>query len=97
MAATRSRAAIMAEDTKIANIGLTSPSPETPMADTREAPTTFVGKFMVLKGAVRELWIIFGAKLLAILAYGIMNSTLVLWLSSDLGYSDTRAGFIVTA
>ena len=68
------------------------------MAESQGAPTTsFLGKFLVLKGAVRELWIIFGAKLLAILAYGIMNSTLVLWLSSDLGYSDTRAGFIVTA
>jgi MFS family permease len=51
---------------------------------------------MVLRGAVRELWIIFGAKLLAILAYGVMNSTLVLWLSSDLGYSDARAGYMVT-
>jgi MFS family permease len=68
------------------------------MTETREAPEpTFVERFLVLKGAVRELWIIFGAKLLAIMAYGIMNSTLVLWLSSDLGYSDTRAGFIVTA
>jgi len=62
----------------------------------RDPETSFVGKFLVLKGAVRELWIIFGAKLLAIMAYGIMNSTLVLWLSSDLGYSDTRAGFLVT-
>lgn len=68
------------------------------MTESKTAPeTSFVGKFLVLRGAVRELWIIFGAKLLAILAYGIMNSTLVLWLSSDLGYSDTRAGFIVTA
>ncbi|MCX5796661.1 MAG: MFS transporter [Elusimicrobia bacterium] len=67
------------------------------MAEPQGAPTSFLGKFLVLKGAVRELWIIFGAKVLAILAYGIMNSTLVLWLSSDLGYSDTNAGFIVTA
>lgn len=60
-------------------------------------PASVFGRFLVLKGAVRELWIIFGAKLLAILAYGIMNSTLVLWLSSDLGYSDIRAGLIVAA
>src|SRR5271157_3937199 len=66
------------------------------MSEPQSAPASFLGKFLVLKGAVRELWIIFGAKVLAILAYGIMNSTLVLWLSSDLGYSDTRAGFIVT-
>lgn len=47
---------------------------------------SFLGRFLVLKGAVRELWIIFGAKLLAILAYGVMNTTLVLWLSA--GYSN---------
>jgi len=66
------------------------------MAQSQGAPISFLGKFLVLKGAVRELWIIFGAKVLAILAYGIMNSTLVLWLSSDLGYSDTLAGNIVS-
>lgn len=55
----------------------------------------FLAKFLVLKGAVRELWVIFGAKLLAILAYGVMNSTLVLWLSSDLGYNDENAGYWV--
>ena len=40
---------------------------------------------------MRELWIVFGAKLLTILAYQVMNLTVVLWLSSDLGYSDARA------
>ena len=38
---------------------------------------SFIGKFMVLKGAVRELWIIFGTKILTILAYSLVNSTLV--------------------
>jgi MFS family permease len=57
--------------------------------------TGFLSRFAVLKGAVRELWIVFGAKLLAILAYGVMNSTIILWLSSDLGYSDERAGYLV--
>jgi MFS family permease len=52
-------------------------------------------RFTVLRGAVRELWIIFGTKLLTILAYGVMNSTLVLWLSSDLGYTDIGAGSMV--
>jgi len=65
------------------------------MPDSQPDTASFIGRFTVLKGAVRELWIIFGAKLLAILAYGVMNSTLVLWLSSDLGYSDTRAGYLV--
>lgn len=49
----------------------------------------------MLFGAVRELWLIFGAKLLTILAYGVMNLTLVLWLSSDLGYGDVRAGSLI--
>ncbi|MEI7529380.1 MAG: MFS transporter [Elusimicrobiota bacterium] len=56
---------------------------------------TFIGKFMVLKGAVRELWIIFGTKIMTILAYSVVNSTLVLWLSSDLGFGDKSAGFVV--
>jgi len=53
---------------------------------------SFIGRFTVLRGAPRELWIVFAAKLLAFLAYGVMNSTLVLWLSSDLGYDDRHAG-----
>ncbi|MBI5211674.1 MAG: MFS transporter [Elusimicrobia bacterium] len=66
------------------------------MADEKTEPASFIGKFLVLRGAARELWIIFGAKLLAILAYGVMNSTLVLWLSSDLGFDDTGAGLAVS-
>jgi MFS family permease len=65
------------------------------MAQTQDASSSFLGKFLVLKGAVRELWIIFGCKILAIVAYGLVNSTLVLWLSSDLGFSDVRAGFVI--
>ena len=67
------------------------------MPEREPSATGFLSKFLVLRGAVRELWIIFGAKVLAILAYGVMNSTLVLWLSSDLGYSDIKAGNIVAA
>ena len=55
----------------------------------------FLGKFTVLRGAVRELWIVFAVKLLTILAYGVMNSTLVLWLSANLGYDDAHAGYLV--
>jgi MFS family permease len=55
----------------------------------------FLGKFLVLRGAARELWVLFIAKFLAILAYGVMNSTLVLWLSSDLKYTDEYAGAII--
>ncbi|MBI5883546.1 MAG: MFS transporter [Elusimicrobia bacterium] len=67
------------------------------MAEENKGSESFIAKFMVLKGAARELWIIFGAKLLAILAYGVMNSTLVLWLSSDLGFDDSVAGAWVGA
>ena len=67
------------------------------MTQAPAAETSFLGKFMVLKGAVRELWIVFGCKILAIVAYGLVNSTLVLWLSSDLGYSDVRAGFVIAS
>ncbi len=55
----------------------------------------FLRQFTVLSGAVRELWIVFGVKLGGILAYSILNSTLVLWLSADLGYKDAEAGYIV--
>ncbi|MFA6093146.1 MAG: MFS transporter [Elusimicrobiota bacterium] len=64
------------------------------MAEQQEE--SFIGKFMVLKGAVRELWIIFGTKVLTILAYGLVGtSTLGLWLSSDVGLSDQSAGIVI--
>lgn len=55
----------------------------------------FAGKFLVLRGAVRELWLVFGAQLLSYFAYTVMNQTLALWLSTDLRYSDVKAGNIV--
>ena len=61
------------------------------MADTPQAPVNFLGKFTVLKGAARELWLVFAVKLLVFAAYAVTNSTLVLWLSSDLGYSDEKS------
>ena len=57
---------------------------------------SFIGKFMVLKGAVRELWLIFGTKILTIIAYALVGtSTLGLWLSSDLHLSDQNAGIVI--
>src|ERR1035438_5510780 len=56
-----------------------------------QALVGFVSRFAVLCGAARELWLAFRSKLLVIAAYALSNSTLVLWLSSDFGYSDTRA------
>ncbi len=55
----------------------------------------FVGRFTVLKGATRELWLVFLIKFLSITAYSVTNKTLVLWLSSDFGYSDNAAGLMV--
>ena len=68
---------------------------QSPQTDSNLPRSTFLSKFTVLSGAVRELWIVFGAKLLTILAYQVMNLTLVLWLSSDLGFDDKHAGYVV--
>lgn len=61
------------------------------------APPGFLAKFTVLRGAVRELWIVFAVKFLGIAAYALTNSTLKLWLSSDFGFSDEQALFLVGA
>src|SRR5260370_5828280 len=55
----------------------------------------FIAKFTVLRGAQRELWLTFLIKLFIISAYSITNKTLILWLSSDLGFSDQAAGALV--
>ncbi|PWU11540.1 MAG: MFS transporter [Verrucomicrobia bacterium] len=57
----------------------------------------FLKKFTVILGAPRELWLVFAIKLVGVAAYGINNSTLKLWLSSDLGYSDRKALGLVAA
>ena len=68
----------------------------TEIAATKEE--SFIGKFMVLKGAVRELWLIFGTKILTITAYALVGtSTLGLWLSSDLHLSDQSAGMVIAS
>jgi MFS family permease len=58
-------------------------------------PKTFLGKFTVLLGAVRELWIVFAVVLTSNLAYRMVNFTMRLWLRSDLGYSDIQSGIVV--
>jgi len=60
------------------------------MADDDPAPG-FLGKFTVLKGAPRELWITFMVKFLGVAAYAVTNLTIKLWLSSDFGFSDQEA------
>ena len=55
----------------------------------------FIGKFTVLRGAQRELWLTFLIKFLIYTAYSVTNKTLILWLSKDLGFSDQGASVIV--
>jgi len=55
----------------------------------------FIGKFTVLRGAQRNLWLTFLIKLLIYTAYSVTNKTMVLWLSKDLGFSDQAAGALV--
>lgn len=59
---------------------------------------SFIGKFLVLKGSIRELWIIFLTKILAILAYGLVGTSILsLWLSSDIKLSDQNAGIVIAS
>ena len=72
----------------------------TPAADRKHAPSvappkSFLSKFTVLSGAVRELWIVFALVILTNIAYRLVNFTLSLWLTSDLGFSDEKTGLAV--
>ncbi len=66
-------------------------------ANDRSALLRFVAKFGVLKDAIPELWIAFAIKFVIVAAYALTNSTIVLWLHSDLGYSDQQALPLVAA
>jgi MFS family permease len=56
----------------------------------------FLRKFLVMRHAPRELWIIYAAYILENLAYKVGAATvLTLWLSSDLGFGDKSAGAVV--
>jgi MFS family permease len=74
------------------------PTKQTITAEDAIPPTGlrgFIGKFTVLGGASRELWLTFLLKFLIYVAYSVTNKTMVLWLSRDLGFSDQAAGAIV--
>ncbi len=62
-----------------------------PSASAVEPARGFLSKFTVLKGGIRELWLVFAVKLIGIAAYQLTNGTIVLWLSSDFGFSDEAA------
>jgi MFS family permease len=56
----------------------------------------FFQKFTALRTAPRELWVVYGAYVLENIAYGVGAASVVsLWLSSDLGFSDKRAGEMI--
>jgi len=65
------------------------------MAAPHQPAASFLGKFTVLNGAARELWLTFAMKFLNYAAYAVTNFTLKLWLSHEFGYSDQRALAIV--
>jgi MFS family permease len=78
----------------------TAPKPiADPEQDVGSAPASglagFIGKFTVLRGAQRELWLTFLLKFLIYVAYSVTNKTMILWLSKDLGFSDQAASAIV--
>jgi MFS family permease len=53
-------------------------------------------KFRVMGSAPRELWIIYAAYILENLAYKLGSAAVLpLWLSSDLGYNDVKAGAMI--
>ncbi|MDB6059820.1 MAG: Major Facilitator Superfamily protein [Verrucomicrobiales bacterium] len=76
---------------------MSAPTSSTPATTSVGNPSSergisgFISRFTVLKGATRELWLIFLIKFLSITAYSITNKTFVLWLSSDFGYGDKSA------
>lgn len=69
----------------------------TPYAGMTDETNSFLGKFTVLKGAARELWITFAMKFLSVAAYAVTNLTIKLWLSSEFGFSDEQALALVLA
>ncbi len=50
-----------------------------------------------LKACPREIWILFASKVIEYAAYGAMNVTFALFLSSDVGMSDIGAGSYIGA
>src|SRR3990170_7234053 len=53
------------------------------------------GDLQTLAGSPRELWIVYAIKFLESVAYFSVYNLLVVYLSSDLGYSDVAAGSIM--
>jgi len=76
----------------------TTAQPTTPaseLADRTHPLERFVQRFTILRGAPRELWLVFLLKFTMVAAYAVTNKTLALWLSSDIGFDDVRAGHFI--
>ncbi len=58
-----------------------------------EEKVPFFQRFAVLKGAPRELWIVYGLKFLESYAYFSMSYVLVMYLSKEFGFTDVEAGW----
>jgi MFS family permease len=72
-----------------------TPPPEEIVPVAARGLAAFIGKFTIIFGARRELWLTFLLKFLIFTAYSVTNKTMILWLSRDLGFSDQAAGAIV--
>ena len=58
----------------------------------------FLNKFTMMAAAPRELWIVYAAYIMENLAYKVgAASVLSLWLSSDLGFNDVKAGGMIAS
>jgi len=68
-----------------------------PAARSKPSAAGVLSRFLVLKSAVPELWIVFAVKLLGSVAYKVVSMTLVLWLTYDLGFDDAHAGYYAGA
>ncbi len=49
-----------------------------------------------LRQSPRDMWLLFGYKILEYTGYAAMNMTLILWLSADCGLSDVKAGWFIS-
>lgn len=78
--------------------GWALPAPKTRMNQTTAPePAGFLGKFTVLKGAARELWLTFLLKFLICAAYYITYLSLSRWLLVDHHWRDVSVTPMVTA
>jgi dipeptide/tripeptide permease len=69
----------------------------TPMTTTAAAdrpPRSLHDDLAALRHAPRELWLVYAIKLFESIAYFAVYSLLVIYLSDDHGYSDTKAGSV---